>query len=528
MTFTAPHANPLDAAMSTRSIKTRFLVSFGSTLARGIIGLLSGLLVARGLSPNGYGDLMFLLGSFTAIRSLLDMGTSNAFYTFIAQRPRGQKFYLYYMGWLALQFILAILVVAAIMPGWMLEKTWLGHARQVVVLAFVATFLQQQVWQTVNQIAEASRKTVSVQLLGLGVAVAHLALVSLLLIFRWMAVTAMLWLFVVEYAAAVLVAFLLLNERKADPVVSQNADCSFRRVMNEYWIYCRPLILISLLTFVGEFADKWFLQRFGGSNQQGYFQIAFQFSAVSLLVTSSIINIFWKEIAEANEQKKWDVVAALYHRVNRGLFMVSAGMSGFLIPWTREIVGTVLGQQYALSVPAFMVMFLYPVHQSMGQVGSVMMWASGRTNTYMKLVAAVSFLSLPLAYIVQAPTSDPLLPGLGLGAVGMALKTVAVNIVSVNVLAWVISRYYRWKFDWFYQVSGLAISIVVGYVLKTGIMGVISVIAGTGKQYLLPSFVLSGIAYSGIMLSIIWWMPWLIGMERKEITELVKWKGRAG
>jgi hypothetical protein len=74
----------------------------------------------------------------------------------------------------------------------MLEKTWLGHARQVVVLAFVATFLQQQVWQTVNQIAEASRKTVSVQLLGLGVAVAHLALVSLLLIFRWMAVTAML------------------------------------------------------------------------------------------------------------------------------------------------------------------------------------------------------------------------------------------------------------------------------------------------------------------------------------------------
>jgi O-antigen/teichoic acid export membrane protein len=519
-----PHKIPPDGA----TIKKRLLVSLGSNVARAVIGFASGLLVARGLNPDNYGDLMFLLGSFVAVRSLLDIGSSSAFYTFISQRPRSLRFYIYYLLWLVLQFVVTVLLVTMIMPEWLLGKIWLGHSRNIVFLAFVASFVQQQVWQTITQIGEASRKTILVQGLGLGVVVVHLACVYLMFSYNWMSIKALFLVLIIEYSMAAGIACWLL-QRKKDGIPLPSAERSpLRVILKEYWAYSRPLAMTSWVIFLGEFADKWLLQRFGGANQQGYFQVASQFSVISLLATSSVLNIFWKEVAEAHEQKKWDVVAALYHRVNRGLVMVSAGMSGFLIPWTREIVGTALGQQYALSVPAFMVMFLYPVHQSMGQVGSVMLWASGRTNMYMKLVAAVSFLSLPLAYIVQAPTSDPFLPGLGLGAVGMALKTVAVNIISVNVLAWMISRYYRWEFDWFYQVSGLAISVVVGYVSKTGILGVFGIIAGTGKQYLLPSFVLSGIAYSGIMFSILWWMPWLIGMERKEMVELVKWKGRSG
>src|SRR6185369_15717363 len=48
----------------TKSVKTRFIVSVASNVMRGAIGFFTGLLIARGLSPAGYGDFTFLLGSF--------------------------------------------------------------------------------------------------------------------------------------------------------------------------------------------------------------------------------------------------------------------------------------------------------------------------------------------------------------------------------------------------------------------------------------------------------------------------------
>src|SRR5260221_9055077 len=102
--------------LHSTSVKTRFLVSLGSNSIRSIIGLVSGVLIARGLNPSGYGDLMFLLGSFVAIRSLLDMGSSNAFYTFLSRHTQGHRFYLSYFAWLALQFVITLFFVALIIP----------------------------------------------------------------------------------------------------------------------------------------------------------------------------------------------------------------------------------------------------------------------------------------------------------------------------------------------------------------------------------------------------------------------------
>ena len=80
------------------SIKKRFIFSVGANIARAAVSLMVGLLVARGLGPADYGNLAYLLGSFWAIRALLDMGASSAFYTFIARRDRGNPYYFLYFG----------------------------------------------------------------------------------------------------------------------------------------------------------------------------------------------------------------------------------------------------------------------------------------------------------------------------------------------------------------------------------------------------------------------------------------------
>ncbi len=507
--------------IDSTSVKTRFIVSIVSNTVRSVIGFFSGLLIARGLNPSGYGDMMFLLGSFVAVRTLLDMGSSSAFYTFISQRPRSLRFYLYYYAWLALQFVIPAFLIIAVLPTAIIEQVWLGHSRTIILLAFAAAFMQQQVWQTLNQIGEASRKTVRVQIIGTAVAIGHLILVFTLVAYDVVSVRWVFWLLIGEYPLAAVWAFWFLREKKATSRADERRAFSAGSLLKEYWVYCQPLAFLSLVAFLYEFADRWLLQRFGGSSEQGFYQIAYQFATVSLLATSSILNVFWKEIAEANARQDSQRLAAIYHKVSRSLVMLGAVLSGFLIPWTEQIVAVLLGKSYLTAVPVLVIMFLYPIHQSMGQIGGTMLLAGGHTKGYSKLSVTVMLIGLPLSYLVQAPSHGAPIPGLGLGAIGMALKMVLVNIVSVNILAWLIARYHGWKFDWLYQVVGIGAAIGSGYLAKKA-AGLFWDLSRSDLAGLLLPFLASGVFYLVVVTVFILTMPWLIGMKRNEMISMLQ------
>jgi O-antigen/teichoic acid export membrane protein len=276
------------------------------------------------------------------------------------------------------------------------------------------------------------------------------------------------------------------------------------------------------LIFVLEFCDKWMLQRFGGAGQQGYFQVANQFAALSLLATSSILNIFWKEIAEAHGQGNMQRVADIYKKVNRGLVMFAAITSGFLIPWSREIVVIILGPTYLNAVPVLMIMFLYPIHQTMGQIGSVMLLATENTRAYMKIGIFISLCFFPVSYFMQAPTDFLPFPGLGLGAVGMAYKTVAINIVSVNVLAWFIARICRWRYDWMFQVIGITSVLCIGYLVKLPMKYFFELDKISNNSGFIAPILLAFLLYAGLTILFIWKMPWLIGVEKSDLMKYLK------
>lgn len=503
--------------MNLTAIKTRFFISVIANAFRAGITFAAGILVARGLNPSGYGDLAFLLGSFVAIRALLDMGSSSAFYTFLSQRSRGRRFYLFYFSWLALQFVITLALVALVIPAGLFERIWLGHSREIVVLAFVAAFTQQQVWQMVGQIGESARKTIKVQLLNIAVAITYLTIVWLLLFYGGMSVERMLLVTIGLYVVATALSYRLLRARNATPV-EEETTCA--QMLDEYWVYCKPLIGFAVVSFLYAFADKWMLQKFGGAAQQGYFQIASQFAQVSLLATVSILNIFWKEIAEATARGDHGRVAVLYQKINRGLVMLSAIIAGLLLPWSKQIVAILLGPAYVEAWPVLAIMFLYPIHQSMGQIGGTMFMASGDTRKYVALSTAIMLFSLPLSYLAMAPTSGMLVPGLGLGAIGMACYMVLSGFFAVNIQAWVIAQHNGWKFDWLYQAVGIPLMLGLGYAAKT-MAGLVWDLDGVVWVSLIIPIVFTCIVYAISVLSVVWLLPWLIGMEKEGLHGLL-------
>lgn len=501
--------------LNSTSVKTRFLVSVGTNLVRSIFGFASGLLVARGLGPSSYGDLAFLLGSFSAILSLIDMGSANAFYTFLSRRAQGLAFFLTYFLWVGLQLLITLLFVAWIIPDSLFQRIWLGHDREIVIVALLVVFLQQQVWQTVTQIGESMRKTVKVQLLNLFITITYLVGIVILTVLAKLSLTSIMLLMIGQYVIGAALAYWVLGRSL---IVTTDEEASLKKMAQDYWKFCGPLIMLSLAVFLYNFADKWMLQNFGGSIQQGYFQIANQFAAVSLLATSSILSVFWKEIAHAWENNDIARVERLYRKVSRGLVMVGAIISGLLIPWALQIVTITLGIQYAQAWPVLALMLLYPIHQSMGQIGGTMFVARGQTKMHMYITVCTIAVSIPITYLLLAPMVDF---GLGMGAMGLAIKNVLLGVISVNIQAWIIARNSGWKFDWVFQVVGISLMIMIGYFAKFLVSQAWN-LDNISVTSLIAPVMLDCLLYAVLVLWLIRLQPWLLGLEKDDVVNMIK------
>lgn len=504
------------------SVKLRFFVSVLANGVRAGLSFLAGLLVARGLQPAAYGDLMFLLSSFVAVRMLLDLGTSNAYFTFIAQKPRPLRFHLLYGLWLLIQVGLTLAGLWILLPGAIIERMWLGHSREILMAAFLAMWLQQHWWNTVSQIGEAGRQTIRIQRLNTLIAITHLTLVAFLFWQRALSASVILGLLIGEYLVATILSRNILRRVciPEDPQVAAQ-DVSVPMMIREFASFSLPLAALGVVGFAHEFFDRWMLQRFGGGNQQGFYQIAFQFASISQIATVSILNIFWKEIAEARERKDSKRVADLYRKVNQGLVFLTSAISGFLIPWTDEIIGLLLGPSWGGASAVLAMMFLYPIHQAMGQINSTMFLAANRTMSYMKVSLFIMLVGLPVSYIVQAPQTAAVVPGLGLGAAGLGVKMLAMNILSVNLLSLAVARIYGWKFEWLYQPVSILVCLGVGFVAR-GAVDLIPPLAMAGKFAFLLPLSLAALVCLTTLSALVRWFPGLIGFRREESAAMIE------
>jgi O-antigen/teichoic acid export membrane protein len=311
------------------------------------------------------------------------------------------------------------------------------------------------------------------------------------------------------------VALLFLSSRlilAATNVPSPPGE-NMRSVASEFLRYCRPLVFLGVVTFIYDFADKWLLQRFGGSAQQGFFQLGNQFANIMFLVSVSIVNIFWKEIAEAWHRQDRSRVALLYRRVTRGLLIVGALGSGLVLPWSRVLTDALLGPNYQLFWPVLAIMLLYPVHVSLGVIGGSTLLAIGQTRLYAVTAAAGMLLSLPVTFYLLAPST---LGGLAAGAWGLAIKIVLLNILTVNFQAFVVSRYLGWRFDWFFQIYAI-VPIIGASFLSKAILTEVFRFLPHGVTHLAVQVLSASALYVVTIGCVVWRLPRLLGFSKAEL-----------
>jgi O-antigen/teichoic acid export membrane protein len=493
------------------SVRRRFAFTVGANLLRSMLSFVTGMLLARSLGPVSYGEMAFLLGTFVAIRQILDMGSSTAFYTFMSQRAQSRRFVTLFFGWLGVQFLVPLCVVGFLFPSQWIEAIWRGAHRGLVLLAFVAAFMQYSLWPVIQQLGESRRQTLRVQSLGVAVIVIHLLAMILLWSFGRLGLYAIFIAIALEYLIAAIV--LLKCFRNWVPDELKPVGIESVSVFKLYLRYCLPLLPYTWVGFAYEFADRWLLQNYGGSVQQAYYAVSAQFAGVALIATSSILNIFWKEIAEAHFRSDHVRTHMLYRGISRILFLVGAMIAGYLSPWAEELVRLILGVAYVGGASTLVIMFLYPIHQSMGQIGGTMLYATERITLQVVIGVIFMVLSMGVTYLVLAP-ADAVVPGLGLASEGLAFKMVGLQIIQANVLAYVIARIWKWRFDWGYQVVGLLGCLSLGWVAHLGAIEL------TRDSWPLPAaMALGGVLYLILTVAFVYSLPWLAGSTRAVILQ---------
>ena len=493
----------------TASVRRRVAFTVGANLLRSVLSFVTGMLLARSLGPVSFGNMAFLLGTFVAIRQILDMGSSTAFYTFMSQRTQSKRFVKLFFGWLGVQFVVPLCVVGLLFPSQWIEVIWRGEQRSLVLLAFAAAFMQNSLWPVVQQFGESRRQTLWVQGVGVAIVATHLLAMVLLWLIGGLGLYAIFTAIAVEYVAAAIVMHKWLPNRASnDSMLTEAAPASVLRL---YLRYCLPLIPYAWIGFAYEFADRWLLQSYGGSVQQAYYAVSAQFAGIALIATSSILNIFWKEIAEAHYNADHARTHLLYRRSSRILFLVGAIAAGYLSPWAAELLRLILSAAYAGGASTLAIMFLYPVHQSIGQIGGTMLYATERVTLLAVLGIGFMMVSMGVTYLVLAP-ADALVPGLGLASEGLALKMVGLQIVQANIIAYVIARIWKWRFDWAYQPVSLLGCLALGWVAHRAATDLAS-----GSWPVPAVMALGGVLYLMLTAALVYAMPWLAASTRSQL-----------
>ena len=471
------------------SIRSRFAVSLVSNILRGLLTLLTTIFLARLLGADDYGRIAFIVATFQSLRQLLDPGVSSAFYTFLSQKMRSAAFLSTYGVFLLGKYLMIIFVLGMLMPDSWISYVWRGESRDILIFALSAVLIQFEWWPSVMYILESQRRTVLAQslyliLLALQlIGVYILYLLGILTIMNFMLMSSVLW------AGGTICSILYYIPNL---IVKSKVENQFS--LQEYLVYCVPMVYLGFLSFFVEFFDRWLIQAYAGSREQSYFSVSQQVAAIILILTSSLIKVLWKEIAESLHSNRIEHAWSLYSKTKKGLYFASVFIAAGLAPWSEEILAVIFGLDYIQAAPVFMIMIFAATFQTLGQIEGALMMASGKTRTGLYYNIISTPLSMVLSYILIVGTYE-----LGeqvfspLGAIGLAVKLLVVQVFSVNVLGYLLCEKLSWKFEWLYQISTIIVLVTISSLAKIILCDIF--------QNLLTSFVIVNILYAIAVLS---------------------------
>lgn len=501
------------------SIRKRIGVTLFVNIIRLSINMVKAIIVPRALGVRDYGSFEFLLASFNSIRGFLDFGSSAAFFTYDSKRDKSDIVVILYSVWLLIQLVIIIMFVSLAVVGKFSVQVWPDQATTYIWLIAGVEFVRFMSMLFVG-LGDSRRITVTVRIASLIVNVFAMMLILLLFFLKQLSLHKYIAVNYLNFAlVCVITACIFLRNREKLFALDWNKNRA-KDILRYFWKYCHPLVVYTFVGFVVGFFDRWLLQFVGGSVEQGYYSLAHRWASISLIFTTSVLRIYWKETAYSYGANDLDRLSDLYRRANFFLFGLAAILGVLVFTHSRRLVLIVAGSKYEAAVVPLMIMAFYPVHQTLGQLNGTFFYATERTRLYRNLGIVTMLTGLLLSYFLLAPKGN-VIPGFALGAMGLAAKTVSINVLGVNLTMFFNTKFLNKEFRPFLLNQVL---VIVTYLLISGLMlypaRLIFSLMGMSSEIL---FILvhAGGYMCGVLL-LIYFYPKIHGLTRDDLNRMIE------
>lgn len=499
--------------MASASLKVRYAWKLLTNLVGIPISMAMLAIVTRGLGPSAYGDFSYLTNFFSQAIGFVQSGTCICFYTKLSQRQKEIGLVTFYLYFMIAVFAIIIAGIAAICAVKMAPIIWPSQMLTYVIMAAVFAMIM---WfsEIIGQMADAYGVTVASEKYRMLQRIIGLVLIGLIFYWKYLNLTSY---FISQY---IILSFLIL----ALIFAIKRENCTFQfdwklksnqvyEYLREFYHYSSPLLVYSLVSLLINIFDRWMLQIFGGSEQQGYFGLSTQVASACFLFTSAMSPLLTREFSIAHGNKDLKQMARLFRRYIPMLYTVASVMACFIAIQAGKIVSIMGGQSFKGATIAISIMSFYAIHQTYGQLSGSVFYASGQTTLYRNIGIVSLLFGIPLTYFMLAPNG---IFGLNAGSTGLAIKMVAINILAVNVQLWFNARYLNLAF-WKYvahQIVTVAVFVSMAWFIA---MIVDLVIKST-----IASLLVSGTIYVIGCITILLICPAFFSLSRSEIMKMFK------
>lgn len=469
------------------------------------------LLVPRVLGPHTYGSFSFLSSFFQNVVSFLDSGTSTCYFSKISQRPQEKALIRFYGGYLLFCSLILFFSTAFVwFAGW---EQWIWPDQDFYfvwmglgwgIFTWLANFMQKTV-DAYGLTVQGEKKHIQQRCLGL-------VLISL---FCWKDWLDLFLFFFYHYFLLAFIAFAWYRLLNRD---GTNLFRIAQLKIDKIWSYCRefysyssPLIILSLGSMATNVLDRWLLQKFAGSAEQGFFGLSYQIASICFLFSGAMAPLLLREFSQAFSKNDLECMRRLFLRYIPALFFVGALLAGFLAVQAEKVSFLVGGDQYLAASRTISIMAFFPIHMTYGQMCTSVLMAVGQTRLYRNIgfVTLTAGMFLSLWFIAPEGWG-----GLEMKASGIALKMVIAQVVTVNLILWFNAKLIDlpfWKL-----VRHQIMTVGALFILAWSIANIFDHLV----ENILFAFLGSGVLYvaAGVILIFAW--PSFVWSSRTEIRRL--------
>ena len=546
-------------AAPTPSLGKRYSFKLISNAAAIPLYLVMEGILPRSLGPAAYGAFSYATGMFQYLLNFMDAGTSTCLFNALSKRPEewGLLAFFWRIGLfiLVITLLLASLctlpsVAAEVMPG---IPAWVIPLAALWAYGFWGVRILRGVNDALGQTVKSEKaRTIAGLLACLALLALHfLNILTLPVLFAHQLV----------YLLGMCLAFkvIILENwggwrkwrhagQRAGQVAGQKNEAEDsapdaeanpeqgrarakspwalapeqRRAYRKKFItYSLPIFAQALVVALALMADRWLLQIFNGNVEQAFFSISQKVGFACFMFVSAMIPLLMREFAVAHAKEDFTTMGRLLQRFAPILYAVAVYFSAFVSLEAPTVVFIFGGSQFAAAVLAVQIMAIYPVHQGYGQLTQAVFYSSNRTKSLSKITILGCLTGFGASLVILLPT---VMGGLGLGAVGLAAKTVIMQILVCNVTLFLCSRFIPLRLGrlLLHQALCLAVFLILAFISSASAEWLPFVFGPSafGVQDFAGAvlgFCSRGVLYTGLCLLLVWVCPWLWGLNRQDL-----------